>query len=145
MGDVMVDIVGSEPFQALFDLMPDGRGAEITVNRLAILMEEIGTVIHMPDKPAFGDQHHLVTPAGNCLADDGFRKPHAIGRCGIDEGNSRIDGGLYGGDGLPLVGATPHPATDGPGAKPHGGCADGAAADRPGQYCIVCHEVSPPS
>ena len=85
MGHVVIDIIGSEPFQTFFDLETDRGRTEITMNGLAILMEEISTLIHMPDQPAFGNQHHLLAPAGNCLANDGFRKPHAIGRCGVDE------------------------------------------------------------
>ena len=41
MGDVEVDMVGAEPLQALFQLIGDAVGAEIAVDRLAVLVEEM--------------------------------------------------------------------------------------------------------
>ena len=62
MGDVEIDIVGPEPLQALLDLMENGIPTEITVYRLAILVEEVIALLRVPNQSAFGRDNGLIPP-----------------------------------------------------------------------------------
>src|SRR5215813_8981956 len=54
---------------------------------------------------------------GEGLADDFFRSAESIGRSGIDEIDAVLDRRSDRGNGFRLLGSTPHPAADGPGAQ----------------------------
>src|SRR5262250_3242601 len=56
-------------------------------------------------------------PLGDGLADDFFRTAEAIDRSGIDEIDAALDRRSDRGNGFRLLGSTPHPAPDGPGAQ----------------------------
>jgi hypothetical protein len=75
MGDVEVDIVGAEAAQAFLDLVGDASAAEITVNRLAVLVEEMPALAGMPDKAAFGGDDDLVTLAPSALPTISSERP----------------------------------------------------------------------
>ncbi|MNL40597.1 hypothetical protein D3C87_1629590 [compost metagenome] len=129
MGDVEIDIVGPEPLQALLDLVQDCVAAEIAVNRLAVLIEEVAAFLRVPDKTAFGGDHGLVAAPGQGLADDLLRAAKPVGRRGIDQRYAGIERSLDCGDGFRLVRPAPHPAADRPCAEPdrrggNAGCTD---------------------
>src|SRR5262252_1561612 len=54
---------------------------------------------------------------GEGLADDLFRTAESIDRGGIDEIDAALDRRADRGNGFRLLGSTPHPAPDGPGAQ----------------------------
>src|SRR5262245_65652833 len=54
---------------------------------------------------------------GEGLADDFFGTAESIGRSSIDEIDTVLDRRSDRGNGLRLLGSTPHPAADGPGAQ----------------------------
>ena len=56
---------------------------------------------------------------GDGLADDLFRTAESIDRSGIDEIDAMLDRRSDRGNGFRLLGSTPHPAADGPGAQSH--------------------------
>ena len=51
-----------------------------------------------------GREDDLVATVSNGLTDKCLIRPAAVSVCGIDEGDTAIGGGVYGGDGLRFVG-----------------------------------------
>ena len=91
MGDVEVDMIGFQPREALLKLMHDRLLAEVTVHRLAVIIEEMVALLGVPDEAAFGRQNHLVAAPFDGLADDGFGKSLAIGRRGINQRDAFVN------------------------------------------------------
>ena len=129
VGDVEVDVVGAEAAQARVELVGDRVASQVSVHRLAGLVEEVVALVGVPDEPALRRQHHLVAPPGDGLADDLLRPAHAIGGRGVDQRHPGVDRRPDRRDRRGLVGAAPHPSADGPGAEADRGGADAGAAD----------------
>jgi hypothetical protein len=132
--DVEIDVVGAEAPQALLHLVRDRLLAEIPVDRPAVVVEEVAALPGVPDDPALGRQHHLVAPALDRLADDLLGSALAVRRGRVDQGDTLVERGPDRGDRLRLVGAAPHPASDGPGPETDDGCLDRRRAQRAGLH-----------
>src|SRR5215831_1896075 len=72
-----------------------------------------------PLKSGLGRDEHARAEMtlGEGLADDFFRTAESIGRSGIDEIDAVLDRRSDRGNGFRLLGSTPHPTADGPGAQ----------------------------
>src|SRR5215475_1233622 len=72
-----------------------------------------------PLKSGLGRDEHARAEMtlGEGLADDFFGTAESIGRSSIDEIDTVLDRRSDRGNGLRLLGSTPHPAADGPGAQ----------------------------
>src|SRR2546425_4080376 len=74
----------------------------------------------MPRETGLGGDQHALAPAvlGDGPADQLLGSAEAISRRGVDQRDAHIECRADRLDGLGLVAATPHPATDRPGAEP---------------------------
>ena len=102
---IYVDIVCPKSAQRILDFLQDSRSAGIA-EYLSIL----------PLKPSLGgnEDTRAQMTLGNRLADNFFGAAEAIGRSGIDDVDAVFNRGPDGGDRVPFIGSTPHPATNGP-------------------------------
>src|SRR5262245_41429575 len=89
------------------DFLQDARAAGIAEHSSA-----------RPLKSGLGRDEHARAEMtlGEGLADDFFRTAESIGRSGIDEIDAVLDSRSDRGNGFRVLGSTPHPAPDGPGA-----------------------------
>src|SRR5690606_17825855 len=141
--DVEVDVIGPETLQALLDFMDDGIRAEVTVHRLAVVLEEVGAFGRVPHEATLGGEHHLVAPTLDRLADDLLRPTLAIGGSRVDQADALVDRALDRGDGLLLVRPAPHPAADRPRAQPDGAGPQAARPDFPLHHVMRLHGFPP--
>ena len=95
MGDVKIDDIGSDPFQALLHLVNDRVLAEVAMNGAAVVIEEMISLLGMRNEPAFRRQEHAVPAATNRLTDKAFvlsvlidgrgvQMPNAEHQCPVD-------------------------------------------------------------
>src|SRR5687768_10346638 len=91
------------------------------MHRTAVIVEEMMSLLNVPDETAFRRQHNASALSFDGFADDLLRQTLAVGRRRIDQRNALVDRGLDGVDRIAFIRAAPHPAADRPGAKPDGG------------------------
>ncbi len=110
MNLVDVDVIGSKPAQGILDLAQNPGTAGIA---------EYSSVL--PFQPGLGGNKHARAQSAlsNCLADELFRPAEPVSRSGINDIDAVIDRIPDRRDRFGFISATPHPASDSPGADRH--------------------------
>ena len=122
---VQIDHVRAQAAQACLNFALDGLGPKVAkdlvraalAGMIVVAVKEMVTLVAFPDQTTFRGQNHLVAAVGNGLAHDLLGNTKAVDGSGVQEIHASIDGRVDAADGLRLVRATPHPATNGPCAE----------------------------
>src|SRR5882757_469150 len=104
---VDVNVVGSKPTQGVVDLLQDARAAGVADHPSTF-----------PFKAGLGgDKHARAQPTlGECLPNDFLGATESVSRRRVDDIDAMLDAGSDRGNRFRLIGSTPHPAADRPGA-----------------------------